>query len=138
MVKDDHNAGTPARPGGKDGQPSRGVGLGTAAAVLLTAAALTVGVVLAVRWSGVGHKASASDGPQLDGGAPLLFREWPKPDFVLLLSGQQHGYVLPCGCSRPQYGGLERRYNFLKSLEQRGWPVVAVDLGDVPQTQAPA
>ena len=26
----------------------------------------------------------------------------PKPDAVLLLSAQQHGYMLPCGCSRPQ------------------------------------
>src|SRR5262249_11818114 len=43
-----------------------------------------------------------------------------------------------CGCSRPQKGGLERRYNFKKSLEQWGWPVVAVDVGDVSQKQGPA
>src|SRR5262249_55236313 len=42
-----------------------------------------------------------------------LFRGWTKPDLVIVLSGQQHGYVLPCGCSDPQFGGLERRYNFL-------------------------
>src|SRR5690348_9114848 len=34
-----------------------------------------------------------------------LFRDWNKPDFVLVLSAQQHGYMLPCGCSRPQVGG---------------------------------
>jgi hypothetical protein len=66
-----------------------------------------------------------------------LFRGWDKPDLVLVLSGQQHGYVLPCGCSSPQVGGLERRYNFLQSLKKRGWPVVAVDLGDVPQNKGP-
>ncbi|HEY7428430.1 MAG TPA: hypothetical protein VH682_29630, partial [Gemmataceae bacterium] len=67
-----------------------------------------------------------------------LFPNWGKPDFVLVLSAQQHGYMLPCGCSRPQVGGLERRYNFLQLLKARGWPVVAVDLGDVPQKSGPA
>jgi hypothetical protein len=46
--------------------------------------------------------------------------------------------MLPCGCSSPQVGGLERRYNFLQLLKARGWPVVAVDLGDVPQKTGPA
>jgi hypothetical protein len=62
-----------------------------------------------------------------------LFRGWTKPDLVIVLSGQQHGYVLPCGCSDPQFGGLERRYNFLQMVKGKGWPVAAVDLGDVPQ-----
>ncbi len=65
-------------------------------------------------------------------------RGWPKPDLVLLLSAQQHGYLLPCGCSRPQVGGLERRYNLLRILEDKGWPVVAADLGDIPQIAGPA
>jgi hypothetical protein len=62
-----------------------------------------------------------------------LFRAWnqPAPDLVLVLSGQQHGYLEPCGCSLPQYGGLPRRYNFIEGLKARGWPVLAVDLGDV-------
>jgi hypothetical protein len=67
-----------------------------------------------------------------------LFTGWSKPDFVFLVSGQQHGYLSPCGCSRPQKGGLERRYNFLKQLEQEGSPVIPIDLGDVPQVQGPA
>jgi hypothetical protein len=68
-----------------------------------------------------------------------LFPNWGKPDFVVLLSAQQDGYMLPCGCSRPQVGGLERRYNFLQQLKtEKGWPVVAVDLGDVMQKRAPA
>ena len=66
-----------------------------------------------------------------------LFREWGKPDLVLVLSAQQHGYLLPCGCSRPQIGGLERRYNFLQTLKARGWPVVPVDVGDVAQRSGP-
>jgi hypothetical protein len=45
--------------------------------------------------------------------------------------------MLPCGCSRPQVGGLERRYNFLQLLRVQGWPVMAVDLGDIAQQKAP-
>jgi hypothetical protein len=62
-----------------------------------------------------------------------LFPKWPKPDLALMLSGQQHGYLQPCGCSHPQFGGLTRRYNLLQILKGGGWPVVAVDLGDIPQ-----
>jgi hypothetical protein len=68
-----------------------------------------------------------------------LFQNWGKPDFVIVLSAQQHGYLLPCGCSEPQVGGVERRYNFMQLLKkEKGWPVVAVDLGDVPQNRGPA
>jgi hypothetical protein len=63
-----------------------------------------------------------------------LFHDWGQPDFVVVLSGQQEGYLMPCGCSYPQVGGLERRYNFIQLLKtEKNWPVVAVDLGDVPQ-----
>ena len=47
------------------------------------------------------------------------------------------GYLLPCGCSRPQFGGLERRFNLLAVLRQQGWPVAAFDLGDIPQREGP-
>jgi hypothetical protein len=70
-----------------------------------------------------------------------LFHDWPqnrKPLFVLLLSGQQHGYLQPCGCSPIQYGGLERRYNVIQQLKkEKGWPIVAVDLGDIAQERGP-
>jgi hypothetical protein len=72
---------------------------------------------------------------------PRLFHTWPEnrqPDVVLLFSGQVHGYMQPCGCSEPQYGGLERRFNFMRDLTRgRGWPIVAVDLGDVAQRGSP-
>ncbi len=66
--------------------------------------------------------------------APDPFAKWPKdtkPDAVLVITGQTYGYLQPCGCSRPQLGGLERRANFIKGLKDRGWPVAAVDLGDI-------
>jgi hypothetical protein len=67
------------------------------------------------------------------GGVPL-FAAWPKgaaPEVAIVVTGQTFGYLSPCGCSRPQKGGLERRANFLKILRDKGWPVVAVDLGDL-------
>lgn len=68
--------------------------------------------------------------------APAL-EPWGKPDLALVLSGEQHGYISPCGCSRPQVGGLERRHNFLRTLKSRGWPVVGLDAGDIPQKGGP-
>jgi hypothetical protein len=71
-----------------------------------------------------------------------LFHDWPKdrkPDLVLVLTGERHGYILPCGCSRPQIGGVERLYNFVQLLkDERGWPVTALDLGDTPQKEGPS
>ncbi len=66
-----------------------------------------------------------------------LFTNWGKPDLVLVLSAEQHGYLQPCGCSEPQKGGLVRRYNFLQILRDKGWSVVALDLGDIAQAKPP-
>src|SRR5262245_12033845 len=66
-----------------------------------------------------------------------LFRNWGKPDLAIAVTGQMYGYLQPCGCSQPQYGGLARRYNFLQSLRDKGWPVVAVDLGDISPRGGP-
>jgi nitrate reductase cytochrome c-type subunit len=71
------------------------------------------------------------------GGVPL-FGTWPtdrKPEAVILLSGQTFGYLRPCGCSVNQRGGLERRYNLVQALRQKGWPVVGFDLGDMAATK---
>ncbi|HEV3142426.1 MAG TPA: multiheme c-type cytochrome [Gemmataceae bacterium] len=76
--------------------------------------------------------------PELPAGLKDLagkhFSNWPanrKPDVVIVLSGEQHGYVQPCGCTRPLVGGLERRYNFIKLLRDNDLQVVAADLGDM-------
>jgi hypothetical protein len=77
------------------------------------------------------------------GAAPpmRLFRLWPQdrqPDLVLVLTGESWGFIQPCGCSSPQFGGLERRHNFIQSLtKERHWPVVALDLGDIAQETGP-
>ncbi len=66
-----------------------------------------------------------------------MFVGWKKPDLAIILSGQMQGYLQPCGCSDPQKGGLSRRYNFMQSLKEKGWPVTAIDLGDIAQTTMP-
>ena len=60
-----------------------------------------------------------------------IFVDWPKPDVALVFSGEQDGYLEPCGCAglENQKGGLRRRFTLLKELRDKGWPVVAMDLG---------
>ncbi|MHB1425002.1 MAG: multiheme c-type cytochrome [Gemmataceae bacterium] len=103
-------------------------------------AALTLVFVSALGVTGLAYWLKSPNKPESEGkGFPArLFQGWGKPDLVVVLSAQQHGYMLPCGCSEPQVGGLERRYNFIQRLKAQGWPVVAVDLGDVIQKTAPA
>jgi hypothetical protein len=51
---------------------------------------------------------------------------------AIVLTGQQLGYIEPCGCTglENQKGGLARRHTLLRQLrDQRGWPVVALDVG---------
>lgn len=110
----------------------------TAATIALAAVGLTgIGVLLLGCLQAPQSEAKAEPSGS---GLPRLFHSWPrdkKPDVVLLISGEVHGYMQPCGCSEPQFGGLERRYNFLQDLRTRGWPVVAVDVGDVAQHFSP-
>ncbi len=129
-----------AAPSGKRPAPARGTAFKVGALVLATLC-LVIG---AACWLHKGEKAEdAPQGTAGDDGSGLFFG-WDTPLFAVVLSAQEHGYLQPCGCSDPQIGGLERRYNFLQSLRLpkdkggRGWPVVAYDLGDIAQTQAPA
>lgn len=60
--------------------------------------------------------------PYLDG--------WGKPALTLLLTGEQHGYLEPCGCSETQSGGMARRADLVRILvEEKGWDVVGLDVG---------
>ena len=74
--------------------------------------------------AGKGRSSGNSDpafGPYCDG--------WGKPAAIFAATGQMHGYFEPCGCSDPQYGGVSRRAELLRQLEERGWPTIPVDLG---------
>jgi hypothetical protein len=61
-----------------------------------------------------------------------LFEDWPEPVALLLLSGDQRGYIEPCGCAglENQKGGLKRRHTFVKQMNERGWPLALFDLGE--------
>lgn len=61
-----------------------------------------------------------------------LFEGWPEPEFVLFLTGQQIGFIEPCGCSglETALGGLARRSRSIQELSERGWAVVPLDVGN--------
>lgn len=66
------------------------------------------------------------------GGGPEKWESWPKPQTVLFVTGNQHGYIEPCGCTglENQKGGLARRFTLMSQLAQRGWPLVPIDAGN--------
>ena len=57
---------------------------------------------------------------------------WPQPDVALLITGRQNGYIEPCGCSgfANAKGGLTRRYSLMNELRDKGWDVLAIDVGN--------
>ncbi len=61
-----------------------------------------------------------------------LVADWQKPTFTLFISGRQHGYIEPCGCTglENQKGGLMRRHDCQKVLQERGWDLVSIDAGN--------
>ncbi len=61
-----------------------------------------------------------------------IAENWPKPQALLFITGQQHGYIEPCGCTglENQKGGLNRRDTLLTQLRDRGWDVVPMDVGN--------
>lgn len=58
-----------------------------------------------------------------------------KPLGVLAITGQQNGYLEPCGCTEGQLGGLARRDALLRAVAEDA-PVVAVDLGSLIEDPA--
>lgn len=81
--------------------------------------------------------ASAAAGPVAEPPAVAStaapWADWPRPQVVLVLTGQQLGYLEPCGCSglENQKGGLARRHTLIDHFaRERGWPVVPLDVGN--------
>jgi hypothetical protein len=146
MVKDYHDRVERQTPMSKPAFRWTGLGLATAG-VLVVAGFLMArwlpasGGALAPGVSSGEHEPLAGTTQTVSAGPPAnarLFQNWPKQDVALVLSGQEFGYLQPCGCSYPQKGGLARRYNFMQALiKEHGWPVVAADLGDIPQRNGP-
>ncbi|TWT99115.1 hypothetical protein Pla108_00480 [Botrimarina colliarenosi] len=58
---------------------------------------------------------------------------WPKPDAAIVFTGEQIGYLEPCGCAglENQKGGLKRRHTMVRTLRDLwGWPVALFDAGE--------
>jgi hypothetical protein len=126
--------GSNTRPaGGRNGRRAAGL----LALGLLVAGLVYAGTSGFCRWTTPDDK-NQPPAPSLDG--EKLFASWPanvKPDAVLILSGQTFGFLQPCGCTRPQKGGLERRANLIGQMRAKGWPVAGFDLGDVHPDRHP-
>ncbi len=61
-----------------------------------------------------------------------IFVDWPKPKLAIMITGQQMGYLEPCGCAGldRMKGGLSRRHSLVRQLrEQKGWTVIGLDVG---------
>ncbi len=57
---------------------------------------------------------------------------WPKPWAVFFITGQQMGYIEPCGCTglENQKGGLNRRDTLISELRARDFNVIPIDVGN--------
>ena len=96
-------------------------------------------VAVATAAAGPGQPAGPPAGPakakdKAKANDPLArFADWSAkpPAGVILISGEQDGYLQPCGCTDGQLGGLGRRYDFVEKLRARGWPVAPIDLGNL-------
>ncbi len=58
-----------------------------------------------------------------------LFDGWPKPKLAIVLTGEQHGSLEPCGCAEMQSGGISRRADLLRVMRDKKWEFTAFDLG---------
>jgi hypothetical protein len=78
-------------------------------------------------WSNERFDAVKENGP--------IFVGWPdtKPQVALAITGRQEGYLEPCGCAGldTMKGGMSRRYTCFQMLREKGWPVVALDVGNL-------
>ncbi|VTT98401.1 Probable cytochrome c-554 OS=Planctomyces maris DSM 8797 GN=PM8797T_17674 PE=4 SV=1: Cytochrome_C554 [Gemmataceae bacterium] len=119
--------------------PRKGLAVRVLGALALGGVTLGIAALGACGWSRTPSAGTAPD-PAADAGKEPtidgrpLFADWPKgqkPEVAIVLTGQTFGFLQPCGCSRPQMGGLERRAVFLNSLKAKGWSVVGFDLGDL-------
>ena len=76
------------------------------------------------------RSAGSNDDPGSSGPNQPVCDGWPVPALALVLSGDQRGYIEPCGCTEDQYGGISRRDDLLRQLrEEKGWTIAGLDLG---------
>ena len=63
--------------------------------------------------------------------SPLMFPSWPKPKLAIVITGEQHGYFEPCGCTGNQSGGMSRRSGLFEKIKSLDWTVRGIDAGGI-------
>ena len=81
---------------------------------------------------GIADSASPNGFP----GQEKIWQTWDQPAVAFLLTAEMHGFIEPCGCSEEQLGGVSRRANLLKKLEDKKWPVCGLDAGGLARRSA--
>ena len=103
-----------------------------AVALLLVGAVLGLGFATGADALLRGCAASVAEDQFETAGQPLP--RFAQAGSCVVAVGQKHGYLLPCGCSASSW----RPGTALQphaDLGDKGWEVVAVDLGDLPQIE---
>ncbi len=57
-----------------------------------------------------------------------------KEQVSIVFTGEENGYLKPCGCTGGQLGGLVRRYEMIESLKADGHIILPVSLGDLSKS----
>ena len=72
-------------------------------------------------------------------GGPEDYRTWSVPNVAIVVTGQQHGYIEPCGCTGldKQKGGVARRFTFMNELRSKGWKLLPIDAGNQVRRYGP-
>ncbi|RUL87695.1 multiheme c-type cytochrome [Tautonia sociabilis] len=107
-----------------EGNPWRAVSAVGLAAAILASVGCSSG-------SKPGSTPGSSDRAGSSASEAVAEDDGPKPDVILLVSGQQLGYLEPCGCTEGQSGGLGRRADLMSRLRADGTPLVPLDLGSL-------
>ena len=98
--------------------------------------ALSLACCLFAHFTWLRSEASAEDSePALPTAIETLEQlqsEWDGARCVFVLTGRQHGYIEPCGCTGLENakGGLSRRHTLLRLLREAGWSTVPLDVGN--------
>lgn len=101
--------------------------LSSASLIALPAACALATALAAAAWWQYGERDvdAVTDGPQ-----PR------RAGLSVIVSGDTSGWIVPCGCTSNQSGGLPRRGSFVSTIERRS-EVVLVDVGGAPGGSAP-
>ncbi len=54
------------------------------------------------------------------------------PSIHIVLTGEENGYLEPCGCSEEQLGGLSKRHTLISHLKEKDENLILLSLGDLP------